>query len=257
LSPPSRSLGLVAIGFALLISASRAPADDGILFAARFPASGLVTNEFAYWNSGDSRAHRSADWQMDSGSLFARSGAGSTGPPDVCNPDPTSSRCTDSAIFRLTTRRSDFADVRVSFRLRILRFLTTRATPAVPWDGVHIWLRYRSERQLYYASVARRDGHIVLKKKCPGGPSNGGTYYVLAERSGFPVSLARWRTVAAEALDLSGGGVLLRLQLGGRTLLTARDHGVGCAALRGPGHVGIRGDNAEFEFRAFVVRKAP
>jgi hypothetical protein len=254
LSRPSLPLGLLAIVL-LAVSGGAAPHTPA-LFSAHFPASGLVTNEFAYWNPSDPDADRSEDWQMGSGSLFARGGAGWSGPADACNPDPASRRCTDSAIFRLTTRRSDFADLAVSLRLRVLRLVTTPATPAATWDGVHIWLRYRSERELYYASVARRDGHIVLKKKCPGGPSNGGTYYVLAERRGFPVVRGRWRTVAADADDVANGGVLLRLQLDGRTLLSGLDRGVGCPALRGPGRVGIRGDNTEFEFSDFAVRSA-
>jgi hypothetical protein len=225
------------------------------LFVAKFPASGLITNEYAYWNPGDARARRSHYWQMDSGSLFARAGAGWTGLPDACpSPNRLSSNCTDSAIFRLTTRRSSFGDVRVSFRLRVRRLIATESTPAVDWDGVHIWLRYYSQRKLYYASVARRDGHLTLKKKCPGGPSNGGTYYTLADRSGFPVALGRWRSVAADALDLPDGSVRLRLFLGSRMRLSAIDRGTGCRPLSEPGKVGIRGDNADFLFRDFTVR---
>ena len=256
MSRPSTLLGLIAVALVLLAAASAAGGDDAAVFAARFKRSGLVTNEFAYWNPRDGRAHRSPDWQIGSGSLFARSGVGWTGVPGACNPDPASRTCTDSAIFRLTTRRADFADARVSFSLRVLGLTTTAKTPAVPWDGVHVWLRYRTESTLYYASVARRDGHLIIKKKCPGGPSNGGTYYVLAERSGFPILLNRWRPVAADATDLADGAVRLRLEIDGQTRLTAVDHGIGCAPLRGPGRVGIRGDNANFEFRSFTVRNA-
>jgi hypothetical protein len=42
-------------------------------------------------------------------------------------------------------------------------------------------LRYRSEQSLYYPSVNRRDGQVVVKKKCAGGPFNGGTYDTLAD----------------------------------------------------------------------------
>jgi hypothetical protein len=40
-------------------------------------------------------------------------------------------------------------------------------------------LRYQSETSLYYASINRRDGTSVIKKKVTGGPDNGGTYYDL------------------------------------------------------------------------------
>jgi hypothetical protein len=251
---PATAIAL-GTGFVIAKTSPSRGGDGALLFTARFPATGLVTNEYAYWNPNDLAARRSRQWQMDSGSLFAREGQGYTGVPDACDPDRLSQHCTDSAIFRLATRRRDFRDVRVSFRLRLLKFVTTQSTPAVAWDGVHIWLRYRTQRELYYASAARRDGHIDLKKKCPGGPDNGGTYYYLADRVGFPVAVGATRTVAADALDEPDGSVRIRMLIGGRVMLSARDRGVGCAPLRGPGRVGIRGDDSEFLFGAFRVSK--
>ncbi len=249
------SLGAGAAALILTAGAPATPRGRGrVLFAPRFPRSGLITNEYAYWNPQDRRARRSRAWEMDSGSLFARDGYGYTGTPDVCNPDRFSRTCTDSAIFRLVTRRRNFDDVRVSFRLRMLRLVSTSATPAVPWDGVHIWLRYRSQHELYYASVARRDGHIDIKKKCLGGPDNGGTYHYLADRTGFPIKIGAWREVGADVRDEPDGSVRLRLLLGGRVLLVAYDRGIGCPPLRGPGGIGIRGDNAEFLFGSFTAR---
>jgi hypothetical protein len=36
----------------------------------------------------------------------------------------------------------------------------------------------------------------------------------------------------------------------------ATDTGVGCAPIIAPGAVGLRGDNADFQFRNFVVTRA-
>ena len=83
--------------------------------------------------------------------------------------------------FRMRSRALGFGDVALSLDLAVLRLRATASTPAQQWDGVHLWLRYQSERQLYAVSVARRDGRVVIKKKCPGGASNGGTYYPLGK----------------------------------------------------------------------------
>jgi hypothetical protein len=125
----------------------------------------------------------------------------------------------------------------------------------VDWDGVHIFLRYRSEFNLYYASANRRDGHVVIKKKCVGGSDNGGTYYELGsgEVAGHPIPFGIWQKVGASVRNRADGSVALTLQVGGVTLLTVVDRGVGCPPIRAPGATGIRGDNDDFLFRDFRV----
>lgn len=71
------------------------------------------------------------------------------------------------------------------------------ASPAVDWDGVHVFLRYQSQYRLDYASVNRRDGTAVTKKKRPGGPSNGGTYYTLGAEVAHAVPYGRRQDVCA------------------------------------------------------------
>src|SRR6266566_3712614 len=89
-----------------------------ILFEDNFNyTNGLIVNEFTYWNPGDPAAHTSPVWELTSGSLFAVGGAGWTGVPDDVNPNANSSNGNDSAVFRLTTIKSNFADVAVSFTL--------------------------------------------------------------------------------------------------------------------------------------------
>jgi len=217
---------------------------------------GLVTNELAYFNPDDSSAPRSRDWEMTSGSLFSLAGRFWTGRPDAIEPDPNSASSTNSAVFRLTTRRHDFQDVEVDLTLNNRRLVTTPSTPAVNWDGVHIFLRYQDQYNLYYASVARRDGHVVLKKKCRGGPDNGGTYYELGrgEVAGHPFTPGQDMRVGARVENGPDGSVHLALLRGGATILSAVDTGVGCAPIRAAGAVGLRGDNDDFTFADFRIR---
>jgi hypothetical protein len=225
------------------------------LFAPKIPTTNrLITNEYAYWNPTHTDAIVSPDWQMTSGSLFARDGNAWSGHIDRIVPNATSSNGTDSAVFRLNTKRKDFGNVAVRFTAKVISQGSTSATPPVAWDGIHIWLRYQSQYGLYVASVARRDGHIVIKKKCPGGTTNGGTYYELSsEVKGYPITLGQWRDVGATVANRSDGSVRITMLLGGQYVLGAVDHGVGCAPITTSGAIGIRGDNTEFAFTHFVV----
>jgi hypothetical protein len=214
----------------------------------------LVTNEYAYWNPTRKDAVPSAIWAMNSGSLFNRAGTGYTGKIDDGVPDAKSAINTDSSTFRLQTIRDDFANVNVSFRLSIAQLTSTKRTPPIAYDGVHIWLRFHSEYSLYAASVARRDGRVVIKKKCPGGPSNDGTYYTLGkEQAGPPITLLVWTSVAASVQNNPNGTVTIVLSVGGKPLVSAVDTGVGCPVITTPGAVGIRGDNTRFSFSSFAV----
>lgn len=228
---------------------------DSTLFRAAFPANGLVTNEFAYWNPQSPERVQSPDWEMTSGSLFARNGNGYTGTIDGVSPDSKSTSGTDSAVFRLNTRDYSFGDAMVSMNLNIAKLTTTSRTPAVDWDGMHIFLHYQSQYELYYASVARRDGHVVIKKKCKGGPSNGGSYYPLgaSEVSGMPFALGKWQSVGASVRSNADGTVTIVLYRDGKAVSSATDTGVGCAPITAAGATGIRGDNAEFDFNNFTV----
>jgi hypothetical protein len=217
---------------------------------------GLITNEFSYWNRTSPAATVSSVWRMTSGSLFAQNGTGWTGIPDGC---PTSSvlstPCTASDVFRLNTAERDFGNVTVSMDLLNNYLTSSSRTPPQEWDGVHIWLHYRSEYSLYYASFNRRDGHIVIKKKCRGGTVNGGTYYELGqgEVSGYPIPFGVWQHVAAAIHDNTNGSVTVTMYRNGVRLLAATDTGQGCAPITASGSVGVRGDNDNFNFDNFVV----
>ena len=230
------------------------PAPSGLLMSDSFNvADGLITNEYAYFDPSDSASRVSSTWQLDSGSLFARNGAAWTGVPDATEPNAGSTNGNDSAIFRLVTKRADFGNVSVSFQLNNSGLTSTSATPAEDWDGVHIFLRYQSQTSLYYASINRRDGTAIIKKKVTGGPDNGGTYYELTPYVSHPVPYGAWQSITATVQNNAGGTVTIRLLSGGVLVAQATDTGVGGPPITAPGRVGLRGDNANFQFDDFRV----
>jgi hypothetical protein len=216
---------------------------------------GLITNEFAYYNQGNPAAHTSPTWLATSGSLFALDNAGWTGIPNAGVPGPTSAGVTNSSVFRVVTRRADFQNVAVSFGLFVQRFLPSQPGLDVSWQGVHVFLRYQDASLLYAVSVDRRDGRIVIKKKVPGGPSDGGTYYTLGTAGGTAIS-GRWEQVKVSSTN-SGANVNLSVWLDGKLRLQTVDDGVGdVAPIAEGGRVGVRGDYTEFMFRAFKITSA-
>ncbi len=243
-------IGGTAIGVYLALSPNPFDASGKVLFEASFPNSGLVTNEYAFYNPLDRQAVRSPEWEVTSGSLFALDGNAWTGHPDGNAADATSSRATDSAVLRVRTSQDDFGDVAVSFRLLLRGFVQTPRTPPQAYDGVHVWLRYQSPDWLYFASVSRRDGSIVIGKKLPDG--SGGRYVDLARVSGHPFPSGRWENVKA-TITSNDGSVLIKVFVAGQQVASAVDTGEGGPAILKAGRVGIRGDNAEFEFGDFKV----
>jgi hypothetical protein len=249
-------LGRLALHCALvLLAVTPAQAAAPLLRDAFDGPDGLITNERVI-DDADSAAPVSPTWIVTSGSLMRRDGWGWTGVPDAASPDVCSCRTTGSAVFRMVSRRSDLGDVAVALRLRSRDLTHTARTPAVATDGVHLMLRYHSEAETYYVSVQRRDGHVTIKRKSPGGPSNGGTYVTLADAALGPSAVGRVQDVRASAIDVSGG-VALTLWVDGRRVLGAVDHGQGPgAALRAPGRIGVRADNADALFDDLVVTPA-
>ena len=218
---------------------------------------GLIASEYATANPGDASAVRSPVWTMPNGSFFSMDGMGWSGPPDDCvKPDRYSTLCTSSAAFRLRTQRMDLGDVELGVEARIDALAESPRYPATNWDGLHLWLRLRSDAEHYIISVLRRDGEIVIKKKCPGGAVAGGTYYHLAYLRGHPVPIGAWERVGASARTNADGSVTLALLRRGRVLLEATDAGVGCPPLARPGAVGVRGDNADFRLEDLEVISA-
>lgn len=216
---------------------------------------GLVSNEWAGDNRTSPSAKLNPTWDVTSGSLFASSGAGWSGIPDGVGPNATSSNGTDSAVFRMNTYRSDFQNVAVTFRL-LNQYLvgSTARTTTQAYDGVHIFLRHVSQYYLYYASINRRDNRVTIKKKIPGGPSNGGTYYDLTNWRPYNVPYGQWQDVKATVSTNDDGSVTINLYANGQILISATDNGtLGGAPIRVGGAVGIRGDNSDFKIDDFQV----
>ncbi|MGE2714567.1 hypothetical protein ACQI4L_10960 [Mycolicibacterium litorale] len=191
------------------------------------------------------------DWVVTSGSLFRDRGEGWTGTPDAGG----SAGDTGSAVFRMVSARRDLADVDVSLRLDVERLTSTGRTPARAYDGAHIWVRYRSDRELYAVSVDRRDATMVVKKKCAGGESNGGRYVDLsAVVPDTPIPLRRWQQISVTVRNQPDGSVVISADRDGHTV-EAVDRGAECPPLR-EGGIGIRGDNAELRFDDIRVVEA-
>ncbi|MGH3889330.1 MAG: hypothetical protein ACRDSZ_22685 [Pseudonocardiaceae bacterium] len=192
-------------------------------------------------------------WVLTSGSLFRSHNQGWTGRPD----DGRSEDGNGSAVFRMVSVERGFVDVDVGLRMRVDDLVSTARTPAQDFDGAHVWVRYQSDEQLYAISVYRRDGMMAIKKKCVGGPSNGGRYIDLTPPiSDRPIGLARWQMVTVTVRDLPDGSVQI---IGSRDgwRLEAVDHGAECPPLRGRGGVGFRGDNAELRIDDVSVQPSP
>src|SRR5262249_51748871 len=121
----------------------------------------------------------------------------------------------------------------------------------------YIWLRYKSEYSLYKLGAVRRDGGASIYKKCPGGPTDGGTYYPLLELPGYPVSSNAWTRISASAVDNADGTVTISLSRDNVLIGQAVDNGIGCPAITGPGAVGVRGDNLDFRLTSLTVDALP
>jgi hypothetical protein len=143
--------------------------------------------------------------------------------------------------------------VTVSFVLRNLRLSNTRRTPPRGYDGVHVGVRWRSQYETYYVSVNRRDRVCVIKKKIPGGRSNGGTYLDLSPRVAHRFRFGVPQQVRVRVTDEPDGSTTLALFIDDRLIVAATDRGAGGPPLSGPGRIAIRGDNDEFAFGAFTI----
>jgi len=210
-------------------------------------ANGLITNEHATEHPG--AGTDSPTWIVTSGSLFRRDGVGWSGVPDTTAPGPTSSAGTNSDVFRMITRRDDFRDVRVSVAFQVVRY--DDRGPRDAFDGLHVFVRYRSPQSLLVVSVCRRDNEVAVKKKVEGGETNGGTYFTLAS-AGSGCAVGQWHTADVDVRDV-GDAVQIDVTVDGRHVLTALDTGSGGPPMQGSGHVGIRADYVEFLLRRFTV----
>jgi hypothetical protein len=207
---------------------------------------GLIANDVGYWNGVDQDPH----WAVESGSLYRRS----------------NTAWTTSSVFRAWSRREDLKSVRVEFDLRTNRFEDGSADrPARAWDGVKIWLHARhtdggilgapmpGSPAGYTAEVNLRDGRIYIQKKVAGQVAGGnyvegGTYFLLSSPVSRPPRMGEWERVGGVARNNPDGSVTIQVIRNGEVALRVTDHGErGGPPLRGPGRIGIRGDNTDFQ----------
>ena len=225
-------------------------------FAPSFAgADGLVTNEYAHRHPDAPGVRVSRDWDVTSGSLYRRGGVAWSGVPDAAAPDAASAAGTGSSVFRMSSRRHDFEDVTVSLRLRNLGLSNRGRQPATATDGLHLFLRWKNETELYVVSLNRRDGRMVIKKKLTGGDVNGGTYVTLGQAP-YPVPVGVWQSFDVAIATTASGSVGIDVRRDDRMVLAVTDAGTGGAPIGGAGAVGLRGDNCEFEVDQFRVTPA-
>jgi len=222
---------------------------DGLLFADAFAGvDGIITSADAFWQPSNTSLARSADWEGESGTLYRRSETAASG---------------GSRVLRMWTKRSDFADVTLEMDLRLNSFHPgTSDLPAVSWDGVKLWLRRQvvngsssanGKPGFYVVEVNRRQGNVVIQKKC-GGQDD---YDILANTpwsgSPNPAKVGQWERVGGSIRTNADGSVSLELIRDGKVVLTARDAGGRCAPIVTAGKVGVRGDNADFNYDNLTV----
>lgn len=224
---------------------------------------GLITNEYAGWHPSDPLAVRSAYWRSDGGSLFSvwadrPTRVGYTGALDSTQADRCSTH-THSNKMRFWTRQV-YGDGLVQTDIRPLGF--SSSAPA-SWAGFKFYLRRQLDEThsaFYTAEPYILDGHVYIQKKCLGdtGGGNyveGGTYYLLAQRSGLTVP-SGWHVVAATTRTNPDGSVSIALYRDGVLTLEATDTGRGCAPL-GPGRIGFRSDFMRYYLDNFTDTALP
>lgn len=227
--------------------------DGGALFSDSFTgANGVITNHYAFWSPDDKTAYRDPNWEMESGCALRQENTLWTGVPTSNEPNKDCSNGSGSEIFRFWSK-ANFGDVSVSFNLRNNGFVSG-AEGERSWDGVKIWLRRQGGSGsvgLYTVEVNRRQGNILIQKKCAGS-----TDYLILNQDrpdGSAAQVGSWEKVGGIVKNRPDGSVYLAMVRHGETVLEATDTGEGCAPLTSPGRVGIRGDYTNFNADDFLV----
>ena len=198
----------------------------------------VITNHYAYYSPDYVDAHRSPKWEVESGCALRDGNRLWTGEPTTNLPNKDCTNGTGSAVFRMWTKRRDFEDVAVSFGLRNEGF-----TPTGPsWDGVKIYLRRQDGDNFYTAEVNRREGNVIVQRKCDG------RYALLdgTRSAATPARVGEWEDVGATVVNLSDDEVRVQVIRNGSIVLETTDPAGSCDVLRAPGRIGIRGDRTAF-----------
>jgi hypothetical protein len=206
----------------------------------------VITSHYAYYEPAYVDAPRSSRWEVESGCALQDGNRLWTGEPTTGLPNRGCTNRTGSAVFRMWTKRTDFEDVAVSFGLRNDGF-----TPAgESWDGVKIYLRRQDGDNFYTAEVNRREGNVIVQRKCDG------EYALLGGVRGAatPARVGVWEDVGATVVNLPDDEVRVQVIRKGEVVLETIDPAGSCDALRSPGRIGVRGDRTEFYIDGIEVR---
>ncbi len=179
-----------------------------------------------------------------------------TTPPPPTPPPPTSGTkviqdITTSAEYFRTTSAGSYLNPNISFVVNLKNFWQTNAQK--PGHGLAIFLRYQSEYHTYVAYYNQISGNTVVKKKCLGGTTNGGTYYNLGAFTYNPMPLNRDVAIRATITN-EGSNVRINVYRDNVLVATGLDTGQGCARITSTGKVGLRSDSANVSFKNFYVR---
>ena len=233
----------------------QAPVGDALLFDSFTGEDGVITNHYAFWSPDDDSAFRDDVWEMESRLRAAPRQHAVDRRPHLEPAEPDCSNGSGSEVFRLWTKRS-FTDVNVTFSLRNNGYVSG-AEGERSWDGIKIWLRRQGGTGsvgLYTAEVNRRQGNIMIQKKCAGSDE----YHILSQArpEGSDAAIGEWEKVGGSIKNEADGSVKITLMRHGQTVLEATDDGVGCAPYTTAGRVGIRGDYTNFNADDFLVTPA-
>lgn len=232
---------------------------------------GLLTNEYAHHNPADLQAILSESWVMTSGSVFTQDQTAWTGILDSCSPDPLSSICTNSNVFRLWTRQKFEGNINVTFRLR----QNGSTSNSESWHGTHIILRQQNPYNFYSLSINRVDENIVIKRKVPCGPSNQGTYFNISNFVSHEWDPNVWNKYMVSIKTEASGNVWLGIYDNSHEPPELLVSGIDVGGTNGnwrsdcqtegaypnsayspiteSGHIGVRGDFVNFNFDDFKV----
>jgi hypothetical protein len=241
------SAGAVVVAVMLGLTVGNAGPERPLLFREGFDGpDGVITNHYAYFEPDDPKAHRSPDWEMESGCALRRADVLWTGEPTMTLPNRDCTNGTGSAVFRMWTKRDDFGDVAVTFVLRNNGYIEEGES----WDGVKVYLRRQDGDNFYTAEVNRRQGNVIIQRKCEG------EYALLSQVRGnsTPARIDGWEPVGGSVINRPDGSVLIEVERGGGVALEAVDPPGSCDALRRPGRIGIRGDRTDFNADELEVR---
>ncbi len=163
----------------------------------------------------------------------------------------------ERVTFAAPPARGELSGANYSVSFRLLNHGSTIDTP-VPqaWDGVHVALRYGGECRAYYASVNRRDGKIVIKKRVPDGRSDCGTYYNLSRYAAYDPPYGEWQNIRVTVRTRRDLSVDIRLYIGGRLLAEGIDDGRFGPPILDPGVVMLRCDATDAEYDNLLVEPA-